>query len=347
MNQIIIGVDTHKSNHIAVAIDAQGARLGSTTIPTTSQGYRDLEAWASGLGQIKAFGIEGTGSYGAGLSRDLLARGHVVLDVMRPNRQLRYLHGKSDSLDAESAARSVLNGQATAQAKAQTGSSEMIRHLKIARDSAVKAKSQAMITLKTLIINAPAELRDALDQIKGRTGLVRHIAAMRPGDLSSPLASAKTAMRAIARRWLVLHDEIQGHEQELERMVRDRAPELMAPHGISTMTVAEMLILVGDNPERIKSEAALARMCGVCPIPASSGKTNRMRLNRGGNRQANAAIYRVAIVRMRDDEATKAYAAKRTADGKTRREIVRCLKRYIVREFYRHLCKPPTAPASA
>ncbi|MEM9761052.1 MAG: IS110 family transposase [Pseudomonadota bacterium] len=347
MNQIIIGVDTHKFNHIAVAIDTRGVRLGSKTIPTTRQGYRELEAWAAGLGRIGAFGIEGTGSYGAGLSRDLLARGHVVLDVMRPNRQLRYLHDKSDSLDAESAARSVLNGEATAWAKSQDGSSEMIRHLKVARDSAVKAKSQAMITLKTLIINAPAELRDTLDRIRGRIGLVRHIAAMRPGELSSPLASAKIAMRAIARRWLALHEEIQEHEQQLEHMVRGRAPELMASHGISTMTVAEMLILVGDNPERIRSEAALARMCGVCPIPALSGKTSRMRLNRGGNRQANAALYRVAIVRMRDDEATKAYAARRTADGKTRREIVRCIKRYIVREIYRELCKPFSAPAAA
>ena len=184
---------------------------------------------------------------------------------MRPNRQLRYLHGKSDSLDAENAARSVRNGQATARAKSQDGSSEMIRHLKIARDSGVKAKSHAMITLKTLIINAPAELRDTLDRIKGRIGPVRHIAAMRPGQLSSPLASAKAAMRAIARRWLALHEEIQGPEQELEHMVRDRAPDLMAWHGISTMTVAEMLILVGDTPERIRSDAALARMCGVCP----------------------------------------------------------------------------------
>ncbi len=340
MNHIIIGVDTHKASHIAVAIDANGARLGSTAIPTTRDGYRALEAWASRFGQVKAFGIEGTGSYGAGLSRELMARGHRVLDVMRPNRQLRYLHGKSDSLDAESAARSVLNGQATAPAKTQTGSSEMIRHLKIARDSAVKAKSQAMITLKTLIINAPAELRDALDQIRGPISLVRHVAALRPGEITSPTASAKAAMRAIARRWLALHEEIQTHEQELDRMVREKAPELMKSHGISTMTVAEMLILVGDNPERIRSEAALAKLCGVCPIPASSGKTNRMRLNRGGNRQANAAIYRVAVVRMRDDERTKAYTARRTAEGKTRREIVRCIKRYIVREIYRHLCTP-------
>ncbi|MEM1344778.1 MAG: transposase [Pseudomonadota bacterium] len=121
----------------------------------------------------------------------------------------------------------------------------------------------------------------------------------------------------------------------------------MASHGISTMTVAERLILVGDNPERIRSEVALARMCGVCPIPASSAKTNRMRLNRGGNRQANAALYRVAIVRMRDDAATKACAARRTAEGKTRRKIVRCLKRYSVREIHRHLCKPPTVPVNA
>ena len=223
----------------------------------------------------------------------------------------------------------------------------MIRHLKIARDSAVKAKSQAMITLKTLIINAPTELRDTLDKIRGPRSLVRHIAALRPGEISSPLASAKAAMRAIARRWLALHEEIQAHEQELDRMVREKAPELMKSHGISKMTVAEMLILIGDNPERIRSESALAKMCGVCPIPASSGKTHRMRLNRGGNRQANAALYRVAIVRMRDDEKTKAYAARRTAEGKTRREIVRCIKRYIIREIYRHLCAQKSAPSSA
>lgn len=342
MDHVIIGVDTHKENHIAVAINVQGARLGSKTISTTRQGYHDLENWATQFGQVKAFGIEGTGSFGAGLSRELLAKGHEVLDVMRPNRQLRYLHGKSDSLDAESAARSVLNGQATAIAKTQIGSSEMIRHLKVARDSAVKAKSQAMITLKALIVNAPAELRDMLDGLRGRVALVRHVAALRPGEITSPTASAKAAMRAIARRWLALHEEINAHDQELERLVREKAPELMQSHGISTMTVAEMLILVGDNPERIQSEAALAKLCGVCPIPASSGKTNRMRLNRGGNRQANAALYRVAIVRMRDDERTKAYAMRRTAEGKTRREIVRCIKRYIVREIYRALCTSPT-----
>jgi transposase len=208
----------------------------------------------------------------------------------------------------------------------------MVRHIKIARDSAVKSKSRAMITLKPLTICAPAELRASLEQIRGPITLVRHISALRPGEISSPTASAKAALRALAQRWLALHEEIQIHEAELERLVADKAPEQMKSHGISTLTVAEKLILVGDNPERIRSEAALAKLCGICPIPASSGKTTRMRLNRGGNRQANSAIYRVAIVRMRDDDRTKAYAARRTAEGKTRREIVRCINRYIVRE---------------
>lgn len=257
-----------------MALNSQGARLDAITIPATRKGYRDLEACASEFGRITAFGIEGTGSYGAGLSRHLLAKGHVVLDVMRPNRQLRYLHGKSDSLDAESAARSVLNGQASALAKTQTGTSEMIRHLNIARDSAVKAKSQAMIILKTLIINAAEELRATLEQIKGPISLIRHIAALRPGEITSPAASAKASMRAIARRWLALHEEILAHERELERMVRDKAPVLMASHGISTLTVAEMLILVGDNPKRIKSEAALTKLCGVCPIQPRAARQN-------------------------------------------------------------------------
>ena len=187
-----------------------------------------------------------------------------MLDVMRPNQQLRYLHGKSDSIDAESATMSVLNGQAIAIAKSQGGTSEMIRHLKVARDTAVKARSKAMITLKTLIINAPAELRASLEHIRGPISLVRHNAALRPGEIISPMASAKSALRSIARRWLALHDEIQQHETELERMAQD----LTKAYGISTLTVAEMLILVGDNPERIRSEAALAKLCGVCPIPA-------------------------------------------------------------------------------
>ncbi|WOC16192.1 IS110 family transposase [Pseudochrobactrum sp. MP213Fo] len=340
IHPIIIGIDTHKATHVAVAINMQGTRLATLSIPSNSKGYSELERWARSFGEFRTFGIEGTGSYGAGLSRFLLAQGHNVIEVTQPNRQLRYTQEKTDCLDAEGAARSVLSGQATARPKTQTGSSEMIRHLKTARDTAVKSRSQAMVTLKTLIINAPADLRSALDQIRGKVALIRHIAAFKLGDISTPLASAKAAMRALARRWLWLHEEITAHDRELERLVTERAPDLMAPHGIATLTIAEMLILVGDDPTRIRSEAAFAKLCGVCQIPASSGKTHRFRLNRGGNRQANASLYRVAIFRMRNHEPTLVYIKKRTKDGKSKSEIIRCLKRYIVREIYSQICVP-------
>ena len=340
-------VGAGQATHVAVAIDTNGARLAEFSAPATSKGYLVLECWARALGAIMAFGIEGTGSYGAGLSRHLLAHGHKVIEVTRPNRQLRYQHGKTDSLDAEGAARSVLAGQAIAEPKTQTGSVEMIRHIKIARDTAVKSRSQAMVTLKTLIINAPATLRDGLDRISGKVALIRHIAAFRPAPITSTMASAKTAMRALAQRWLMLHVEVQTHDKALEQLVGAKAPLLLASHGIATMTAAEMLILVGDDPTRIRSEAALAKLCGVCPIPASSGKTNRFRLNRGGNRQANAALYRVAIVRMRNHPPTVAYVSKRKKEGKSNREIIRCLKRYIAREIFTKLCRPEAAPLAA
>jgi hypothetical protein len=192
----------------------------------------------------------------------------------------------------------------------------MIRHLKIARDTAVKSRSQALVTLKTLIINAPADLREVLDQIKGKIGLIRHIAGFRLGDILNTWASVKAALRALARRWLLLNYEILSHDKELERLVTERAPNLMQSHGIATMIVAEILILVGDDPTRIQ------------------WKTHRFRLNRGGNRQANAALYRGAIVRMLNQEPTLAYVKKRTNDGKRKSEIIRCLKHYIVREIY-------------
>ncbi|WP_424140383.1 IS110 family transposase [Roseomonas chloroacetimidivorans] len=183
--EIIIGVDTHKDVHAAVALNGLGARLGTRTIPANPKGYQELDAWARSFGPVRAFGIEGTGSYGAGLSRSLQAAGHTVLEVNRPNRQLRHQHGKSDPLDAESAARAVLGGQADAQPKSGTSSAEMIRHLKVARDTAVKSRSQAMITLRTIIVSAPAALREQLDAIPGRMALIRHLAALRPGALTS------------------------------------------------------------------------------------------------------------------------------------------------------------------
>ena len=345
--EVIIGVDTHKLTHAAVAISALGARLGAMTVPVNSKGYRALQVWAQSLGPVRAFGVEGTGSYGAGLSRFLCERGHTVLEVNRPNRQLQHQKGKTDAIDAESAARAVLAGQATASPKSGTSTVEMIRHLKVARDTAVKGRTQTMQTLKAIIVSSPAALREPLDQLAGKMTLIRRLAALRPGPLTSTTASAKTSLRAIARRWLALDAEIKEHDARLEQLTKQLAPELVQAHGMGAGTAAEMLLLVGDNPERIRSEGALAKLCGACPIPASSGKTSRHRLNRGGNRQANAALYRVVIVRMRGHQPTLDYVRRRTAEGKSKSEIIRCLKRFIAREIYGYLCRTHDAAPTA
>ena len=340
LNAVIVGVDTHKDLHVAVAITVLGARLGTLTVPVTTAGYQQLVRWAEAFGPVQAFGIEGTGSYGAGLSRALTSNGYRVIEVDRPNRRLRRQRGKSDTIDAEAAARAVLSGEARTCAKSGDGKVEMIRHLKIVRDTAMKSRTQAMVTLKTLIVNAPQDLREQFISIIGRIALVRTLAALRPGSINSTTASAKTALRMLARRWLSLNAEIRELDDALEVLVRLQAPRLMASPGIATGTIAEMLIVLGDNPERIRSESAFAKLCGVCPIPASSGKTTRHRLNRGGNRRANAALHRVAVVRMRCHASTKAYIQRRTGEGSSLREILRCLKRYIAREIFNSLCRP-------
>jgi transposase len=344
--EIIIGIDTHKEAHAAVAINGLGARLGAMTLLASSRGYHEMESWAQSLGPVRAFGIEGTGSYGAGLARFLQERGHNVIEVNRPNRQIRHQHGKNDPLDAENAARAVLSGQARAAPKSGTSSVEMIRHLKVARDTAVKSRTQAMVTLKTIIVNAPAALRESLDGLTGKMTLIRHLAALRPGAMTSPTASAKATLRALARRWLMLDAEIKSHDADLDALTTACAPTLKEAHGMSTGTAAEMLILVGDNPERIRSEAAFAKLCGACPIPASSGKTSRHRLNRGGHRQANAALYRVVIIRMRSHPPTLDYVRRRTAEGKGKMEIIRCLKRFVAREIFGYLCRARRDPTT-
>jgi transposase len=245
---VIIGVDTHKDVHAAAAISGAGVHLATITVPASGKGYGALEAWAKSMGAVQAFGIEGTGSYGAGLSRFLRERGHTVVEVNRPNRQLRYQQGKSDAVDAESAARAVLAGQAAGQPKSGTGTVEMIRHLKIARDTAVKARTQAMQTLKAIIVCSPDALREQLDQVSGKMTLLRRLVALRPGPLTSTLASAKASLRAIARRWLLLDAEIKQHDAHLETLTAARAPELLKAHGMASGTAAEMLLLVGDNP---------------------------------------------------------------------------------------------------
>ena len=245
--------------------------------------------------------------------------------------------GKSDTIDAEVAARSVLAGQSTAIPKTADGAVEMIRQLKVARDTAVKARTVAMITLKQIVVRAPAPLREALQDLTDRSLLTR-CAGLRPGPLDTPTASTKHTLRALARRWTTLAEEIATHDRHLERLTTETSPTLRASFGVGAHTAAEMLILFGDNPDRIRSEAAFAKLCGACPIPASSGMTTgRHRLNRGGHRQANAALYRAVIVRLRFHQPTVNYVARRTADGRTKRDIIRCLKRFLAREIYQRV----------
>ena len=335
--KVIVGVDTHKHVHVAVAIDVWGVRLEDRSFPVDSGGYRQLIAWAAELGPIEAFGIEGTGSYGAGLTSAVRRAGHRAVEVNREDRRARRANGKSDTIDAELAARSVLAGQSTAVPKSADGSVEMMRHLKIARDTAVKARTAAIICLKQVIVNAPAELRESLAGLADKA-LIDRCAGFRPGSLGSTTASAKHSLRALARRWLFLNDEVHDHDHHLDQLTADTSPKLRDGFGIGADTAAEMLIIFGDNPERIRSEAAFAKLCGVCPVPASSGMTTgRHRLSRGGHRQANSALYRSTIVRMRYHQPTIDYVARRTAEGMPKREIIRCIKRFLAREIYQRV----------
>lgn len=334
---VTVGVDTHLNEHVAVALDQLGRRLDVLSVPTTEVGYAKLLGWAQRLGHLEQVGIEGAGSFGAGLSRFLRERDVEVLEVGRPKRRDQHRSGKSDPIDAELAARAVLAGTAIGKPKGGEGQVEMIRVLRCARRTAVKARAQAANQLKAMLITAPeglrAELRD-LSTIK----LVRRAARFRssdhPGDVT---AATKLALRSIARRYLELSEEINELDGQLARLVSGIASDLVAVPGVGIDTAAALLIAAGEDPERLKSEAAFAHMCGVAPIPASSGKVVRHRLNRQGNRDANRALHVVATERMSRDERTRTYVARRTEEGKSKREIIRCLKRYIARELYKVL----------
>jgi transposase len=342
---ILVGVDTHKDSHFAVAIDGLGGRLGEVMIPATPDGYVSLVAWATELGVVVRFGVEGTGSYGSGLARFLRRHGHVVLEVSRPPRKgERRLSGKSDAIDAEHAAREVLAGKAQATPKLADGAIEAIRLVKIARDTAVKAHSQAMITLKATLVTASDALRAELEPLTDFR-LIEGCAALESdGNIADPTVAMRHVLRALAERWLELHEEIKRHGALLKKLTKTAAPDLVAAFGIGPDIAAELLVTAGDNTDRIRSEAALAKLCGACPIPASSGKTSgRHRLNRGGNRQANAALYRAVVVRMRWHPPTIAYVDRRTAEGLSKKEIIRCLKRYLAREIYRLLPAPSSS----
>lgn len=342
---VVAGVDTHTDTHHVAVLDARtGGVLGDRQFPATSAGYRAILAFVTALGQVVRFGVEGTNSYGAGLSRHLLSAGVEVREVIRPDRTERRLRGKSDPLDAINAARAALAGANLPVPKSSDGPVESIRALVIVRNSAVKARAVVLQQIKTLLVSAPASQREKLQQLS-KNALLETLRRSRPAAPTEGVEQATaTALRHLARRHAHLTTEIDEVTEQLGQLVEGVNPALLAAKGLGIATAAQLLITAGDNPARITSKAAFAALAGTSPIPASSGKTNRHRLNRGGDRQANKAIHTVALVRMSMDPRTKAYIAKKTAEGKTKLEATRCLKRHIANEIYQLLTNPPTVP---
>jgi transposase len=340
--RVVGGVDTHGLTHHAAVIDAVlGRQLGDREFPATAAGYRALAAWLAGFGEVAAVGMEGTGAYGAGLARHLAEVGFAVVEVDRPDRRLRRAKGKTDPGDAYAAAAAVASGRATGSPKSRTGAVEAIRMLRVARSSAVKARTQAMNQIRMLLVTVPAPLREQVDGLP-KAALIRTLARLRPAaDLQMPLNAAKFSLRGLARRYQLLDVEIDGLDAQIAPLVAATAPVLLELFGVGPEVAGQLLITAGDNPERMRSQAAFARLAGAAPLPASSGRTQRHRLSRGGDRQANHALHRIALVRMRYHEPTRAYVARRTSEGLSKMEILRCLKRFIAREVFRALMTLP------
>jgi transposase len=325
--ELVLGVDTHKDTNVAAVLDRLGRRLGVSTVPATDAGNQQLWRWASQFGTVTDAGVEGTGSYGYRLAWLLVSQGVRVWEVNRPDRARRRRRGKSDPVDAENAARAVLAGEATAVPKDRRGVVGQLRALLVARRSAVKARTQAFNQLHGLLVEADDALRHQLVP-RRKAHFARACAAIAPTD------GIHQALASLGRRWLALHQEATDLEHQVSTLVKLHAPKLVARHGVGALSAAQLLVTAGANPQRLGSDAALAALCGASPVEASSGKTVRHRLNRGGDRAANTALWMIAHVRLVHDPRTRAYAARRTAQGNSRKEILRLLKRYIVRELY-------------
>ena len=340
------GVDTHGEMHVAAVVDCAGRILGTAPFPADLAGYKKLLAWMRHKGRLVRVGVEGTGAYGAGLARYLAGQDVTVVEVNRPNRQARRQRGKSDATDAEAAARAALNGEATATPKSADGPTEALRALRVARRSAIKARTQAANQIRDLILTAPDELRSKLRGLD-TDERVDHCARLRPAAPSTPLEATRWSLRSLARRYQALGAETAELDDAIAGLCAAVNPALLAARGVGADVASALLVAAGDNPERMRSEASFAALCGVSPVEASSGKTVRHRLNRGGNRTANQALWRIAMVRLTCHQPTRDYAARRRAQGHSDREILRCLKRYIAREIYQLLTNPPQLPAGA
>lgn len=332
--RVIGGVDTHKDIHVAVVIDDLGRRLDTASFATTTAGYRDCYRWLGGHGEILAVGVEGTGSWGAGLSRYLRGRGVNVVEVNRTNRQTRRRKGKTDIVDAEAAARAVLAGEATVTPKAGDGPIEALRQLRLARNGAIKARTAAANQLHSLTDTAPDDLRTKL---RGLTTLQRAktCARLRAGDVFTPAGAAKRALRSVATRWLGLHAEIGELDHAIRQILDQIATPLLERYGVGYETAGALLCAAGDNPERLATEGSFAALCGSTPVPISTGKTDRLRLNRAGDRTANSALWTIVMTRIAAKHPpTVAYMERRTTEGRSKRAAIRCLKRYVARQLY-------------
>jgi transposase len=327
------GVDTHLDFHVVAALDEKGTLLSVEAFETTSRGYKKLLAWLEDFGPVTLVGVEGTSSYGAGLTRHLQAEGIAMVEVDRPNRQRRRRKGKSDPEDAISAARAAFSGDACGAAKTQDGNVEALRVIRMARLSARRSRTLALNQMRALISTAPEPLRDELRHLSVPRLLAR-AASYRPGTKRDLVSVNKLTLRTLARRAIDLENEVRSYDALLEPLVVETAPELVAALGIGTDSAAALLVAAGDNPHRLRSEAAFAHLCGTSPIDASSGKHERHRLNRSGDRQANSALWHIVITRMVYDPRTNAYIERRMKEGLTKKEAFRCLKRYIAREVY-------------
>ncbi len=333
--QVVGGVDTHQDLHVAAVVDHTGKVLGTRAFPTTRQGYLSLITWMGSLGDLARVGVECTGTYGAGLTRYLGAHNIATLEITRPDKSLRRTQGKSDDYDAVAAALGTLYGQRVAVAKDRDGQVEALRVLRTTRRTAIKCRRATLQQLHNTIVAAPDKIREQYRN-ETRMNLLRKLSASSPRreGFRDPDVATQIALKSLANRVLELNDEIASLDELLGKLVKELAGPLLELPGMGVESAGEFLVAAGDNPERLVSEASFAMMCGACPIPASSGKTKRHRLNRGGNRQANAALHIVVLSRIRIDERTQAYMARRLAEGLSKREVMRCLKRYVAREVY-------------
>jgi transposase len=334
------GVDTHGDVHVAVAIDTRSARrLDTASFPADTAGYIELHQWLCSFGELDQIGVESTGSYGAGLARFLRAQGLTVIEVNGPDRRTRRFNGKDDPTDAEAAARSVLAGTATAIPKTGDGPVEAIRALEIAYHSASKDRTRAINQFKALLVSAPAPLREHLQQHSFHRQLQLARRFHHHDDLVQQ--ELRFTLKELARRLAFLDDQLARLADRIKHHVANTAPALLGLPGVGPHVAAQLLTAAGDNPTRMHSDAAFAKLCGACPIPASSGKTTRHRLNPYGDRRANNALFTIVLVRMRHHAPTRAYVTRRLAEGKTRKDIMRCLKRFVAREVFHAITNPP------